>query len=106
MADEIRSLFHSDNVSTLYEPEQYVLGRLYDKSYITRRFINLCRKLQFPPELHFHSLRHTFASKLAGNGTDLNTLKEILGHSTIKTTEIYLHGNKSEKEKAVKMLKF
>ncbi len=106
MADEVLNLFHSNNVSTLYEPENYVLGKLYDKSYITRRFINLCRKLGFPPELHFHSLRHTFASKLAGNGTDLNTLKEILGHSTIKTTEIYLHGKREEKRKAMTNLRY
>ena len=39
----------------------------------------------------FHTLRHTFASWHAQNGTDLYTLKELMGHSTIQLTERYSH---------------
>ena len=39
----------------------------------------------------FHSLRHTFASRLAESGVSLYTIKEVLGHSTITMTERYAH---------------
>ncbi|MFC1771721.1 tyrosine-type recombinase/integrase, partial [Candidatus Margulisiibacteriota bacterium] len=38
-----------------------------------------------------HTLRHTFASMCIMNNVDLYTIKEILGHSRVTTTEIYTH---------------
>ena len=39
----------------------------------------------------WHTLRHTFATRMLESGVDIHTLKELLGHASVTTTEIYLH---------------
>lgn len=43
------------------------------------------------PHVHFHDLRHSCATILLGLGVDLHVVREILGHTSIKTTERYAH---------------
>ena len=47
-----------------------------------------------------HVLRHTFATHLTNNGADINAIKELLGHSSLASTQIYTH-NSIEKLKEV-----
>jgi integrase len=54
--------------------------------------------------LRFHDLRHTFASRLVAAGVDLITVKDLLGHHSVKVTERYTHTNAEQKKKAIEIL--
>ena len=52
----------------------------------------------------WHTLRHTFASRLVNRGVDIVTVKELLGHSSISVTMRYAHTNIESKRAAVEKL--
>jgi integrase len=52
----------------------------------------------------WHTLRHTFASRLVDRGVDIVTVKELLGHSSITVTMRYTHTNLESKRAAVEKL--
>ncbi len=51
-----------------------------------------------------HSLRHSFATHLLDSGSDIHTIKELLGHSKIETTMVYLHLTKQKRNKIISPL--
>ncbi|MDA2916739.1 tyrosine-type recombinase/integrase [Nitrospinae bacterium AH_259_B05_G02_I21] len=53
-----------------------------------------------------HTLRHTFAVSLLDQGVDLRTVQDLMGHSSITTTQAYLHTSDEKKLAAVNALTF
>lgn len=90
--------------------EEYVLTREFNSQYlflnnrgdkITTRGISYIMskemdKLAFNFKVTPHTLRHTFASHLLSNGMDIKVIQEILGHSSLHTTQVYTHITKGE----------
>ena len=56
------------------------------------------------PYKKFHSLRHTYATMLLSKGVDLKTVQDLMGHSDITITQIYLHVLPKTKTDAVNKL--
>ncbi|TKB26514.1 site-specific integrase [Desulfopila sp. IMCC35006] len=54
--------------------------------------------------VNFHTLRHTFASWLVEDGTDIYKVQELLGHGDLKMTERYAHNDKNQLKQAVMKL--
>jgi site-specific recombinase XerD len=86
----INSLFRAVLLSIGPQKE----GRVFDKwehpDTITHKIKEALVKAGYP-ELHLHCLRHTYASLKAMEGRSLKEIQELLGHTEIKTTQIYAH---------------
>ena len=64
-------------------------GTRISKSTVYRIINRYFRKVSTKAKLSPHVLRHTFATHLLNNGADINSIKEILGHSSLSSTQIY-----------------
>ena len=91
-----------------FEPDEYVFKyKSTNKPYAIRTFNddwNSLLKRAGVNNLRFHDLRHTVGTRLAEKGVPINVIKELLGHSDIKTTMRYIHCANKQLNEAVELL--
>jgi len=78
-------------------------GHRFTGDYFSKKFKRGCRIANVDAKIHFHSLRHSFASNLAQKGISIFLIKELLGHNSVSTTEIYSHANIDSLKAAIKV---
>lgn len=76
----------------------------FNEDYVSKQFKKALRAANLNDDIHFHTLRHSFASNLVQRGVNLYVVKELLGHEDIKTTQIYSHLSSNNLKYAVDLL--
>jgi len=87
------------------KPEQYVFEDLPGTSHCVRPLNRWLQTAGITRKITFHCFRHTFATLQLVGGTDIYTVSKMLGHSDIKTTQIYAKVIDEKKQKAAETIK-
>lgn len=106
IVDEIKDYLQQRNsLETIIDTENLFLmlkGVKLNETFVYRiindYFSTVSEKVKKSP----HILRHTFATHLLNNGADINSVKELLGHSSLASTQVYTHNSLAELKKVYK----
>ena len=71
-------------------------GKQISRHSFWHRIKTYLKKVDVKKEVHPHTLRHAFATHMLNNGADLRSVKLLLGHSDLATTQIYTHVAQAE----------
>lgn len=79
-------------------------GEAVSPLYLSRRFKDACRQAGLPGHLSFHCLRHTACSRMVNNGASLEAVRRVMGHSSVRVTERYMHVDQMDLKTALECL--
>lgn len=78
-----------------YKTKDYILGGQFEEMYSSRSVLQVMKQLGVKAGINkrvwTHQMRHNCFTHMCENGTEINLIKEIAGHSDVKTTLIYTH---------------
>ena len=87
------------------KPEQLVFEDLPDPSWISGPLKRWIKSADITRNITFHCFRHTYATLQLTGGTDIYTVSKMMGHTNVKTTQIYAKVVDEKKQKATNAIK-
>lgn len=103
IADQLRLyLDERDSVENIVDADYFFIskkGLKLSESFVYRLINSYFSRVSEKVKKSPHVLRHTFATHLLNNGADLNSVKELLGHSSLASTQVYTHNSLAELKK-------
>lgn len=103
VADQFKSyLDERDSVENITDADYFFIskkGLKLSESFVYRLINSYFSRVSEKVKKSPHVLRHTFATHLLNNGADLNSVKELLGHSSLASTQVYTHNSLAELKK-------